>query len=1017
MNIYTQDNRDLNIEVEGKTGKDTAGSNYVLLTEVLQGSYEAISKPFSMKLQLISPAVNPLLTSEEMLERSTTVKIKTANNIWRLFNGILTDFSFEGYYSYIAKDGTVTKNKDLYSYKATLSPKLLLLKNCLKSRVFHNKSSLDIVKEILQGWQINFEDKLVSSSNYIDKNYVLEQCVQYEESDFDFISRLMETEGIFYNFWHEVGYNNHIIHKMILGNSNPGAELNLAYSESGNSPGVKEFILKEKVIPGSVRFDDYDFRQADKVFYNNDDMSTNQKTALSSAANDMLISKYDAGFVSCSNKADAANYRKKLSSVAVQCLCGIQYEWRGVTDNREIKAGAGFVLTGFPAGRITGLIKRVALRAKTTPFSIFNSKIAIDMEAGFSAVFEAQDITIPFRPCVSASVPKINTTVSAKVITVDNISQAMQDNSSHGFCADIGGNPVSVNPTTYCIKILLNWRNVTSKKTPDLDSMWLNARFGEMWADSCSGKFEVPRKGQEVIVTFLNGNPAQPVVIGSLYNSQISPPVQVNEVENTYSSLIRSSSVANISDGSINSSTNLENTMPFPMAVYDLGSKTKRKGFSQIAVCSMDNGKFSEPKVNEAAFMSDWFFPSCSTSIQKELKIEKNLKKHSSGKGTFFEGINMYSNNDVLSQAAQSQYINAGKNIKISAAGSITLQVGRSKITIKDDGVKMKTSFGAPQMSCGFASKYSGPQNASPEQVNWGLPSFSSYVSIMPGKACMFAPYTYSMGTYEAKIKTWFGTELGGRIGNTSIKGMKTDVAGGFNSDDFIKRSIEVSRDMAKDITAASDLKNDADSQRYQITTTMICKLITLKKYLETIQTSIQTLKSLFTFKSSKISLKFNEMSHSSENITNKAWKNSIEGNYIAPYEGLLSNIPADWVADNISSCASISRSEIDLLEIVEEAPARNEMQAERSSSGLENVNDQVSEESLSAENASVVVSSNEACVSEENMNVVAVEQNVSSSEANLHKEAKAAVSEQIDAILQDMIALVQRNNLMDIEN
>ncbi|QSH41195.1 type VI secretion system tip protein TssI/VgrG [Lentisphaerota bacterium ZTH] len=1020
MYIYTQDNRDLNIEIEGKTGKDPAGNNFVMLAEILNGSFEEISAAFDIKIKLVSPVINGPFSSAEMLGCTTTVKLKN-NNSWRFFNGILTDFCFEGYYTYNNSHAISTVNNDLFMYTATLSPRLNLLKSSIKSRVFHQKTPLEIVKTVLNEWQIIFEDRLATGSRDIERHYQLEQCVQFEESDFSFISRLLESEGIYYYFEHGIGYNQHIEHKMILENTNPAANCSLNYDRAGKPVDITAFKMRERIIPGTVRLDNYDFRQSDVVFYNYDDAATNQNTAVLNSKNNMLVSDYNADFVTTARKSDVLHYRRKLSQIAAQRLICSQYCWQGVSCNRLLNAGAGFVLSGFSPGKIQGLIIRLEFQAVTTPFSTANSQVTKDLDASFSACFDAQDLSVAFRPQLKTPVPEISKTINARVITVDNIPGSFTGNSSSGFLTDLGGNPVFLNPATYSIKIMLNWRNTLSGKIPDFDSMWLNARFSELWADSCSGKFEVPRKGQEVIVTFLNGNPAQPVVIGSLYNSHVNPPLEVRQSNNLYSSLIRSAAVENVSGGALKSPEIVENRMPLPMSVYDLGKIKYRKKFSQIAVCSQVSGKFKEPSVNQAAFISDWFLPSLSPSIQKELRVQKRIQRQqstgNSSNGRYFEGINMYSNHDLLSQAAQSQYINAGKNIKICAAGSISLQVGRSRITIKDDGINLKTTFGAPDYYCGFVSGYKGSKDSAPPKSNWNLPSFSSAVSIMPGKASMFAPYAYTIGTYETKIKTWFGTELGGRIGNTSVRGLKTDVAGGFDKDDFIKRTVEGSRDFAQEMTAAANVKNDAASSRYQEDMNIICQLINMRKYFEAVQGGINTLKALFTFKASKISLKYDSMVKSSENISSKALKNTIEGDIIAPYLDIIDEMPESVIEESIASSASLSRITVDLFEIEQESPAQNEVYAETSSSSLECVDDQASKESFAAEDAAVVVSGDAASLDNNEASLLSARQSLSSSEASLHEDSKAVVKEEQDAIIDQVVALVNKTGFLDIED
>ncbi|QSH41536.1 type VI secretion system tip protein VgrG [Lentisphaerota bacterium ZTH] len=1036
--LYTQDNRDLQIKINGKEGKDSFGNDKILIAEIIEGSYEALAAPFCLNLKILSPATGAPLAVNEMLGRNTTVKLKKNRGGWRQFNGVITDFIFEGYYCYETQHGDAVSNTDLYQYSVILRPGLYLLKRSRKSRVFHNMSPRSIIHNILAAWKIEFQDELYNSSNEVRKYYDFEQCVQYDESDFDFISRLMEAEGIYYSFRQEEDEKKGPVHKMILRDSNPAIDSRLRFDPDGHEEMVSEFAAGESVAPGAVRLDDYDYRQADVTFFNYDDTEVNQETDLGAYAGNMLISNFEAGFTTLQNKSETPRYRKKLKCIAAQRLRSEQYKWHGVTSNRGITAGTAFSLTNFPGGKISGLITRVDFLAKTTPFATAGAAVKSDYMSSFRTRFTAQELTQPYRPGLKVKTPRINSTLSARVITVENPPAAFEGNvrtvskaadsaaAALQFGADLGGNPVGIESDTCRVKILMNWRNTDADNQPDFGSMWLHARFGQIWADPNSGKFEIPRKGQEVMVNFVNGNPALPVVVGSLYNSVVAPPIDLKSSQGIYSSFMRSASVSSSSEtpNAYKSPVSLESNMPLPMAVYDLGKKEKQKKYSQISIFNMDNGKFSEPRVRDDAFMTRWFFPAGEPSIQNLVDDCEKIHKGSSSSGSkmFFEGINMYSNKDVLNQSAQSQYINAGKDIQICAANSITLQVGRSKITIKDDGVSLKNSFGDPIWSTGYIEDYRSSDGAAPKQPKFNIPSFSSSVSVVPGTIGISAPNCFMQGSYSASIKTWFGSKLSGDIGASGVRGMTTSVRGGASLKNMIGDIVSLVSKMSGDLRAFS--KSDSDvigTDTMGALPALYSQLMMTYNTFMNVYNTIKIIKNMFSLKSSSISLKYDSMNKSSKKIKLDSPEIDVNGNILGAYIGIVDEMSANTIPglddaiQAIASFAAITQRKTDVAQISNRSIKSDSMQLDESDTSLASSENEVTNSKLSASDNETAALNNETQVTDSKTGVVTSGQSVSENQMAATSSEVAAVSSETSAVETPVSVSKLETSAMDI--
>ena len=179
----TQQNR--KIKVKTPLGED------VLLLKKVSGT-ESISGLFHFDLNMISEQ-RTSLAFDKVLGQPITVEIE-ADGGTRYINGIASRFS------------RGARGKDYTSYSLELVPKIWLLTRKRQSRIFQQISVPDILKQVLEGFDVASEIQ----GTFEKRDY----CVQYRESDFDFISRLMEEEGIYYYFKHTADG-----HKLVLANT------------------------------------------------------------------------------------------------------------------------------------------------------------------------------------------------------------------------------------------------------------------------------------------------------------------------------------------------------------------------------------------------------------------------------------------------------------------------------------------------------------------------------------------------------------------------------------------------------------------------------------------------------------------------------------------------------------------------------------------------------------------------------------------------------------------------------
>src|SRR5262245_52914984 len=184
------------------------GSNVVLI-EQLSGT-EAMSQPFQFQLDLLIDLVTATSLSQGnagifngLLNQNVTVTlIDQPTGTTRYFNGIISELT-QGERIRVSTTSTAPA---LVRYKALLTPALWQLKRRVQNRIFQNMTVPAILQQIFQEWSLSVTG-LANLTNFPPRVF----CTQYRESDFDFVSRLMEEEGITYYFTHSDGAHQLVI--------------------------------------------------------------------------------------------------------------------------------------------------------------------------------------------------------------------------------------------------------------------------------------------------------------------------------------------------------------------------------------------------------------------------------------------------------------------------------------------------------------------------------------------------------------------------------------------------------------------------------------------------------------------------------------------------------------------------------------------------------------------------------------------------------------------------------------
>ncbi len=468
MPEYTQENRQ--IQIITPLGKDE-----LLLTGF--SGQEGVSRLFSFDLQMLSE--NRSVKLEDLVGKKATIRTTLPDGTERFVNGIVSSFAQGG--STMMGDGT--NLKIFAQYTATLVPWLWMLTRTSDCRIFQEMSVPDIL------------DKIFNDSGFTDyKNNLQgsfeprEYCVQYRETDFNFASRLMEEEGIFYYFEHEEDK-----HTLILANSPNDfkpcpLQAKVSYKsiagQDRDDDVITDFVMSQEVRPGGYAIKDFNFEQPKS------DLTT--KVEGKGAAN-FEIYDYPGEFKTRSEG-------ERLVGIRVQEEETPQIVINGSSTCRGLVSGYRFELQDHYRRDFNKSYVLTSVYHSADNNEAYRSDDAGEAAMDYYNTFQCVVHPTPFRPTRMTPVPVVQGTQTAMVTGP----------SGEEIYTDKYGR----------VKVQFHWDR--EGQYDEKSSCWI--RVSSTWAGKGWGQISIPRIGQEVIVDFLEGDPDRPIIVGRVYNGESMPP-------------------------------------------------------------------------------------------------------------------------------------------------------------------------------------------------------------------------------------------------------------------------------------------------------------------------------------------------------------------------------------------------------------------------------------------------------------------------------------------------------------
>jgi type VI secretion system secreted protein VgrG len=428
---------------------------------------EGISELFAVELILTSDDRD--IPFAEVVGKPALFMLETDQSAPRHIHGMVSRFRRD------------EEGKKFSVYRAVLVPKLWRLQHRHDARIFQGKSVPEILAEVLDGGGVT-DRRVALTRSYAPREY----CVQYRESDFAFVSRLMEEEGIYYFFEHSEDQ-----HVMVLADA-PSAPAPITGPDTivykgtlgamAHGEAVARFSSAEEVRVGKVSLTDYNFKKPSLSL-----------SASASASLDSDLEVYDYP-----GEYELPNDGTTLSKVRLEEQQARRAVAEGESGCIRMTPGYLFTLSDHPRDSENQTYLLTSVRHRGSQAQMAESEDANG--TSYANEFLAIPSDVPYRPERRTPRPSIKG-VQTAIVTGPGGEEVYTD--EHGR-----------------VKVHFHWDRKGSKD--DKSSCWI--RVSQLWAGAGWGAMWIPRVGHEVVVDFIEGDPDRPLIVGRVYHGANVPP-------------------------------------------------------------------------------------------------------------------------------------------------------------------------------------------------------------------------------------------------------------------------------------------------------------------------------------------------------------------------------------------------------------------------------------------------------------------------------------------------------------
>lgn len=490
MSDFQQHNRPIQISIDGVPEAGVAITG-------LTGS-ETMSRLFRYTCDLAVPVQSPV-TFAQLLGKPVVVSIfqTAAGEQWRYIRGLFNRV-------------TETRRNDRFvEYSCELVPPLWLLTRNRRSRLFQHQTTEEVIREVV-GKLYDLGEAFKLEGTYFPRNI----CAQYHESDFDFISRLLEEEGMYYYFKHSEDKHDIVISDNPRGHVPVPVASELKYFEvnmGADAGRVARWEKTQELRTGKFTLWDHSFEMPPNQLEVMEQLSgsisagTVSHPVTTDGDDQYEIATQPGGYVRWrdgiapggAERPDDLQHvfedNARLVKVRAEEELTGAIEIRGGSTYSQLTPGHSFTLTDHPDANGEYVVTGVRHNG------VFGSSMSGTAQSEYSNTFTCIPAGVTFRPRRDTPKPVIRGTQTGVVV---------------------GSDGAEIDPDKYGrVKVWFRWDPAGQR---GLDtSCWV--RVATPWAGKQWGMIHIPRVGDEVLVAFENGDPDHPVIIGSLYNADNMP--------------------------------------------------------------------------------------------------------------------------------------------------------------------------------------------------------------------------------------------------------------------------------------------------------------------------------------------------------------------------------------------------------------------------------------------------------------------------------------------------------------
>jgi type VI secretion system secreted protein VgrG len=464
----------------------------VLVLKSFSGT-EGLSEPFEFHIDALSEQAN--LDFNNALGQPCSIKLKTYEQKERFFCGILTRAQWAG--------NGGGGEQPFSQYSLVLRPWFWLLTHSANCRIFPPDQT---VKEIIEkvfndlGFHSGTHYKFRTTANYDTIKY----CVQYRESDFAFVSRLMEQYGIYYYFEH-----GDMQHTMVLADSRSShsaiPELpqvnyhtqSTRYTRAEQQ--IDSWVSDRQFCTGIFALNDYDYLHPTKTMRASKETSERYVRALSE------VYDYPGKYDEPDGKFDEQKRGEQFAQFRMEAEQALDRRRNATGEAPSLFAGGLVTLNRHPTSDENK--EYLVVRASHT-FGIqsYGAVGEGDGAASYHGSYQFLRSDHPFRMLALTPKPRIHGIQTAMVVAKDGEEKEEISTDEHGR-----------------IWVQFYWDREPKKSCP--------IRVSQSWASKQWGGQFIPRIGMEVVVEFLEGDPDRPLVTGCVYNGDNKHPYKLPDLK------------------------------------------------------------------------------------------------------------------------------------------------------------------------------------------------------------------------------------------------------------------------------------------------------------------------------------------------------------------------------------------------------------------------------------------------------------------------------------------------------